>query len=397
MGLKKNYFKYLEGGVNSPVKQNNSKAEYSHEWMGNPNIINPNENAGTYNRLFDERIQELRQKMIDERKHIKDVQNKVSEYKETPQHNLSEEDYNWLYTGGDPSFQSYEHQQPLSGCNSYATSMLGDCGAVVPQNHDGGVMAWNHLTNENEWLESGARTPTYPSNEFYDRDAEKLGMELQPEGTYPTEPGDNIRVGHDYGGTSHSVISLGAKQGEDYNASYNIPNIYNPGDITEGLKMDSGSTNQSGFSYGDPRNFVDQVWDEKTHKYRSPNINEDTNQMEIDDPGSTNQADRVFRYQGSLPYFEQQFEELTSNNKFRNINSVTPAGIQELEPEPVELLKTPQIQQPLTKKQLRKLVKNKKTVAVKKETNSPGSIKFDGLKVENILKDVETDNKSMYA
>jgi hypothetical protein len=114
-------------------------------------------------------------------------------------------------------------------CNTYSCQIMRNAGATVPKGTE--PFELNGRT-----YKPGDKLPIIPGNAQFNSYADKLGFELMPKGTMPTEVGDLIR-GHMYNagpgassGAFHSVISGG--YGDD-----DILDLYNnPGGVYEGYR-----------------------------------------------------------------------------------------------------------------------------------------------------------------
>jgi len=123
-------------------------------------------------------------------------------------------------------------------CNTYSCQIMREAGATIPQGTEPFEM--NGRT-----YRPGDKLPIIPGNAQFNSYADKLGFELMPKGTLPTEAGDLVR-GHMYNagpgassGSFHSVLSAG--YGDD-----EILDLYNnPGGVYSGYQ-------KSGFEGSDP-------------------------------------------------------------------------------------------------------------------------------------------------
>lgn len=285
------------------------------------NNVDENERRMLNNRRINEERQAMRSTLEAERQHVSDVRGNVKNVVNDalagkPEYTLGRNDtirraklgqtdilggklvkkstFDWLEGVG----TKYETSRP--GCNSYACAIGGQAGMRVPQNEKGGISIYEESANGgkggNVWYASGDPMPIVPWNARFDDRAADLGFELQPEGTRP-EAGDFIRQGYDevsypftneydeYGnpvqvgearpGTFHSIIATDSLKDGGVGA-------YNRGDIYSGLRTDERGS----------------------YYTRDSNFDADTN-------------DRIQRYVGSTPYYEQQWEDFQgdSNNK----------------------------------------------------------------------------------
>lgn len=115
-------------------------------------------------------------------------------------------------------------------CNTYSCQIMREAGATIPQGTEPFKM--NGRT-----YRPGDKLPIIPGNAQFNSYADKLGFELMPKGTMPTEKGDLIR-GHMYNagpgatsGSFHSVLSAGYGDDETLDL-YN-----NPGGVYSGYMM----------------------------------------------------------------------------------------------------------------------------------------------------------------
>lgn len=312
--------------------------------------IDEGERINQNNRRVDEERRALYEKLKNERQHVTDVRGNVKNVVNDAlsgkdEYTLSRNDtirprwlgdenpkdvlggklvkkstFDWLE--GDESTD----QQSRQGCNSYACAVGAESGMRVPVNDNegpdgakGGVYMYEESANGGKggkvWYPSGAPMPVVPWNQRFDERAKDLGFELQPEGT-TVEAGDFIRQGYDEEyydggwdyddegnatgigrsrpGTSHSIIATDSVENLGRGA-------YNSGNIYEGLRAGSAG------GYG----IKDSDFDADT-------------------------ANRIQRYVGSTPYYEQQFRDFVNdpNNKLQAIdNSALKSDVMLSEPE----------------------------------------------------------------
>jgi hypothetical protein len=115
-------------------------------------------------------------------------------------------------------------------CNTYSCQIMREAGATIPQGTEPFEM--NGRT-----YRPGDKLPIIPGNAQFNSYADKLGFELMPKGTMPTEAGDLIR-GHMYNagpgagsGSFHSVLSAG------YGDDKTLDLYNNPGGVYSGYTM----------------------------------------------------------------------------------------------------------------------------------------------------------------
>lgn len=114
-------------------------------------------------------------------------------------------------------------------CNTYSCQIMREAGATIPEGTE-------DFTMNGRTYKAGMKLPIIPGNAQFNSYADKLGFELMPKGTMPTQEGDLIR-GHMYNqpggassGSQHSVISAGYGD-DDFLDLYN-----NPGGVYEGYR-----------------------------------------------------------------------------------------------------------------------------------------------------------------
>ena len=112
-------------------------------------------------------------------------------------------------------------------CNTYSCQIMREAGVTIPEGTESFEM--NGRT-----YNPGDKLPIIPGNAQFNSYADKLGFQLMPKGTMPTQEGDLIR-GHMYdqpggasSGSQHSVISAGYGD-DDFLDLYN-----NPGGVYDG-------------------------------------------------------------------------------------------------------------------------------------------------------------------
>jgi hypothetical protein len=110
-------------------------------------------------------------------------------------------------------------------CNTYSCQIMREAGATIPEGTEPFEM--NGRT-----YRPGDKLPIIPGNAQFNSYADKLGFELMPKGTMPTEEADLIR-GHMYNqpggassGSQHSVISAGYGDDDTLDLYNNPGNVY---------------------------------------------------------------------------------------------------------------------------------------------------------------------------
>jgi len=321
MKMKKDYFKNF---LQSPLKQ---------------------VNEGQNQRRIMEENQAKRARIIAEAEHVENVRSGVKTVANDVMSGGSrfdefvrtEEDTRRGRTGDIPTggllddntfgwLENTEEAYSRSGCVSFSCALLGQAGARVPMNDEGGIKIYEEKKDGGKggyvWYKSGDPMPIVPWNQRFDKRAEDLGFELQPEGTLPIA-GDMIRQDYDFSyengdsGTNHSILATDSLEQGGIG-------VYNPGRIYDGLKKS--------YSY---------LEDDRYDGSYSDNTN------------------RIQRYVGSTPYLEDDFEEWKDdeNNQLKPLTSIPQSGIQELKGETIPKVDIIARSNPatLTKKQRRRL------------------------------------------
>jgi hypothetical protein len=210
-----------------------------------------------------ERVSGVRNKILPSAKRIAGMKN--------PEMALSPNLRNWFKTEWD----NPDTAKPWA-CNTYSCQAMRNAGVTTATDFD----------FQGRTIPAGSPLPIIPGNAQFNSLAEQMGFALQPRGTQPTQPGDLVRGSYSVSGTSgsqHSLLSTGQQGPKGNYKMYNSPGDY----------------------------------DEYTARYPGASH---TRQSDFAKTG----ADRVMRYVGNIPNYEQQLADAQAKLRTIEIQKVAP-------------------------------------------------------------------------